>query len=208
MFPFIIKLIHKLETGTKKIFGLILLVFIMLFVQSLYVSPDIFGLEPGYVFHILPLYKVIEFSFGCLAGALFLQEKKTMCDSKIGNPIVALLIYVLYIVALFACKDYWSRPIFLSLSTLLIIVSACSYGFMNKFFSSKIFKMISSVSFEFYLIHHVVVIYYGIYIGKLFDSSKVPFYVNVIIMFVVSLILSIIYSYLKKKVISLFKKNN
>lgn len=205
IFPFIIKIIKKIDDNVKILFTMISTILLIVLFQTIYISFNFY--ESGYILHIFPLYKVVEFFVGCLAGILFLKNKDKILSVNIKNSLAVIISICLYIFVIILCDKLWIRGIFLifELFFIIILASSSSNYVINKLISNRVIKYLGGISFEFYLIHHVVIIFYGNYLSYFFRNFD--WYIDVLVMFFISFIFSLLYRILYNFIIKLLKKN-
>lgn len=161
--------------------------------------------ESYYYCYIFPPYRAVWFFIGCIAGAIFLRNRDYLKSSIFGNDGTCIVAVLLYGLSVFFCNSSWNSAIYLIPTVFLIFIIACCSKNMEKLFSCRIIKWLSNFSFEFYLIHHVVVIYYAFIMGYIRSNFGGMWLTDVVIIFVFSIALSVLFSKTDKLVYGLLK---
>lgn len=114
--------------------------------------------------YISPFFRIIDFSIGILAGIFIVYTKKLIKDNKNINIFVFSILEILSIlIFLIAYKNRFSVDKFFRFGIywipfllIIVIVFAFERGIISKIISNKGMIFLASISFEFFLIHNVV----------------------------------------------------
>ncbi len=202
LFPLFLIIVHKIESK-QMLMQTVFVLFIALAVFHTWsASSNCF--DAGYYLYIFPPYRAYVFFLGCLSGAYFLKTKSFDKVTN-SNAYAGIAIILSYVVAVFLCNGSWSSAIYLPIEMLLIYLLASQPSRMECLYSNKPLKLLSSVSFDFYLVHHVVVLFWSRYCWNLFGERTPAWGEHIIYMFIISLGISFFLHYLISKFISLKK---
>lgn len=185
-FPWIDRCIRKIKDAASIIF---VMAGIFVLADLLYVLCSRWDVgQMGYLFYIFPPYTVIIFGLGCLAGRLYVLLGNS-CQTK---PYAAAVSLLLWIAVVFVCGNNWDKFFYILFDLgLVVLFAGCKER--RVWYENRVLAYLSSISFEFYLIHHVVVRYYGVYKGMLFREKEIPYLLDEGMMFIASIVLSSVY---------------
>ena len=91
LFPCLLMFLRRMESIEKSIFLLLTLFFSILFLQSIFKDGNYFSYR--YIFHVSPIFKFIEFSFGALTGMIFIKVKSECDNSQNLKKSITILLY-------------------------------------------------------------------------------------------------------------------
>ena len=149
--PLLIKLTNKLKCGLS----FVILSMIMLFIEfiTIHYSDTVFYLS----IHSNPFVCSLKFFLGMISCKFFLKIlSKEIEISKFLFTLIELLALLLFVLIIIFGKDYLYRGVYAILDCLLIIVISFEKGFVSKALSNRAFLWFSSIQFEFYLMHMLV----------------------------------------------------
>lgn len=163
--------------------------------------------------HVSPIIRSLEFFMGLLICPLFIyaqrQINKLKDDKKHSAALIAVFtaieIAVLSLVVLLSLKknQIWLRAEFVILFCLVVFIFAFDGGLCSKIFGSKPFLFLSSIQFEFYILHQAVIKMLGRPIARLLHSWQF----ESVALAAIILILALLYNrFLSKKCTRLMKK--
>lgn len=178
-----------LRMSTKKMFALVMILGLVE-TSSLLLEKLGLGDYNGYLYYIFPCYCLLLFILGMFLCHAYKYVKQNAIF--ISNRKLAFFVLLCWLIYIFICDIRWTRFTFLFIESLLLICFAMLPNNNREGVASKVIRFLSSISFDFYLIHHVVIIYYGYYRG-LFLSMTLPYYIDVLIMLTISLIIAIVW---------------
>lgn len=156
MFPLIISLNFKF----KKIFTYVLILSLLIPI-GIYLSSDNLVHR---VFYINPFFRIIDFLLGILLYEIYKQNYfEKLIKKKISATFLEILSICLFIVFFifhnhiskgyrFSCY-YWIPMM------LIILVFAYQAGYISTFLSNKVFVFLGEISFGFYMIHQLSIIF-------------------------------------------------
>ena len=162
--------------------------------------PELFE---NYTIHVSPIVRVLEYWLGILMVPVYIKVKKYMALKRPNIYLYSILeaaIFLLCTVLIFTMENIFLKVWFVLIFCVLIFVFSFDYGYISKFFGNKVFKFLSSVQFEFFMIHQVIINitknYFEFYST---ENLWLSILYNVILFFVV-IMLSVLY----KKYISVY----
>lgn len=191
LFPVMLRLIRKIRFIGSYVILLCTLLLVMNFFQTIYINMG--GWKPDYVFHICPIYKSTEFFAGCLIGVICKEKIDEIKQRYCRNSFPTYFILIFYFSAVILCNTLWLRAMFVAIAALLLFVLACENGGLSRLFSCSMIRRIGAFSFEFYLIHHVVIVFYSRYGWSLPRPVNAGWIYDFGLMFIISIILSLLY---------------
>lgn len=114
--------------------------------------------------YISPFFRIIDFSIGILSGILVSYIKKAYNNKKlnvIAFSIMEILCIIIFIIAYknrFIVDKFFRFGIYyIPILTIIVIVFSFDRGIISKIISNKVMMYFASISFEFFLIHNVVI---------------------------------------------------
>ena len=194
LFPFVAKfLIHLNFKSIKMALILISLIFLVDLVITGRVNP---AQDLNMVIYHSPITHFVEFLIGMLVFLIYDQRKYIYSLNKFTWTIlelVALRSVFLYAYFIPLIKEQYKWSIlFLPSMVLLLVIFSLERGYASKFFSLSIFQRFSAISYEFYMIHGLVILYFL----KLIEGITLTPLALFTIIFLLTLTLSIILHYL------------
>lgn len=156
-----------------------------------------------WLFYINPVFRSIDFCLGMLLGRILIESKNITFKNinytslEIGLVLILILMYTFarYVPQAFRWGVYYT-PILI----LIIAIFSKESGRLSKFLGNKIFMKLSTVSFEFFMIHQLVITH----ISKYFTTYTGE---CLIVILLLSLLIAIIIKYLFKHLLSPKKDN-
>lgn len=149
-------LISKLKKINYNISFLILILFIELILAL--VVPNIIQ-DYNYVLYISPYVRVLDFFIGMIIAKLYIEgdcEKKRNYNA--WEFITIILFGVSYISSFILPSQFTRGLIYLPVFSLGIYYMAFEKGIISKFLCNDIFQKIARISFEFYMVHELILI--------------------------------------------------
>ena len=155
-------------------------------------------------FHTSPIIRCIEFFIGMMmVRAYFKLKDSKQINTSIIMSILELLISILYTILIIKMEGKWLRGYFLITACILVFVYSFNSGLISKILSMNIFSLFENIQMEFYILHQAVIKILALKVAILSKSVII----QSIILFFITVLLSIIYYHLlKKKMTSLFEK--
>lgn len=154
-----------------------------------------------WLFYVFPVFRFIDFFFGIILAITFIKFKDIQLNSKIFSilEVVSILLLVIafyYFPHIHPTLRLWGY--YLPFMALIIWIFAFQKGIISKLLSNKLLIYLGEISFSFYMIHQLIIIY----LTKVTLISQSP------VMFViVALLLSIIASHIIYKYYEIPLKN-
>ena len=186
MTPF---LFSVLLYSKNKIISIILTLITLLFLGMFFVPVK----YHHSIFYINPFVRILDFILGILIFLLFKRIKTIEIPKWHMNCLefCSIIIFILFFIYhnniphVYRFSIYYWIPI-----SLIILIFSFEKGIVSKTLSNKIILYLGEISFGFYMIHQLVIRYYVIIINKIgFQESFIN---NTVIIFIITLILSII----------------
>lgn len=141
-----------------------------------------------------PIYRILDFILGMLTARMFLEKQINIKNYNLYEVGILVIFVAMYFISFFrgtACSYY----------SLLFIVAlyVFSYekGIVSKILSSEILQNIARISFEFYMIHELILIIFR----KVFNSLNYHWLIKNIIICIPAFIISLIIARLMNKYI-------
>lgn len=182
------KIINKIHYNKIKYF-ILLIYLIQLILVILWMNSKL----KHWFFYINPFFRSLDFLIGMLLGKIIKNNDKNNKDKKYSYLelfVVSIFIFLYclgrYLPIVFRYGVYYS-PILI----LILYVFYFEKGIFSKVLSNKLFNKLATISFEFYMIHQLIIFKVGGYIN------------NDILAIFISLILSLVLAIMIKKVIEL-----
>lgn len=159
MTPIILTIIRKLKTTLNISLMIIMIVLVKILFESIWIQ--YINWENGFMFHVFPLYKITEYSLGCLLGFIFINIQKNIenANMKILSAFQILSIMFYFLAVLIGYKSNWNRCIYIPFVLLFIFTIAINSGFIYKLLSNKISLHFSTISLELFMFHQIILNY-------------------------------------------------
>lgn len=184
------------------------IIIFILFVQNLIVF-----INNKYMYnidlYINPFFRILDFIIGMLISKQMMQNVKRQQEIKLYTILelsIILLFIVMYIISIFINENlvYYS-PIYI----LLIYIYSYQKGIVSRLLSSDILQKIAEFSFEFYMVHELIIIL----LKKVLNKLQYGGFINNVIICIPAFIISImlakaINKYITKRNLMNFKLNN
>lgn len=145
-----------------------------------------------WLFYINPLFRSIDFLIGMILCRIFMEYK----NNKIYNisytfiEISLLVIFgMVYYLARYVPKALRWGVYYTPIVVLIILIFAKEEGIISKFLGNDFFMKLASISFEFYMVHQIVITN----LSKYFIENQL---IGIFIMLFTSLILSIVINHI------------
>ncbi|MBR0414974.1 MAG: acyltransferase [Clostridia bacterium] len=168
----------------------------------LIVAKNVLQLEQYYTY-VFPIFRAFEFFAGMVLAEIFLVRQQIKCSKKTSTILETLILLAFaaeYIIIKFALPAFgdsgYIEAVRLCLMCLLIYVFSFENGYISKAISNKFFLGFASISFEVYLIHQPLQNILGTGLNQLGLKNIVG---------IVTLVLSVVFAYLWKKVFSIIQ---
>ncbi|MDQ0194432.1 acyltransferase family protein [Paenibacillus wynnii] len=188
IFPFILYLFgNKIIKNMKKTSAILIFSWILLFSLQLLLPQEKENTLFVWLLNIFPAMRSFEFIIGIVLGLLFLKlsKKNSIFTFKVANileigclAVLAVLLFISKSLPLPNLKGLYFTPIW----TLIIFVFAYNKGVISKIISHKYFVYLGQISFSFYMIHLLVLLYM-----RNVTTGPVPSY---IVSLIITLVLS------------------
>ncbi|WP_051348640.1 acyltransferase family protein [Peribacillus kribbensis] len=139
--------------------------------------------------HIFPAARLYEFGIGVFMGIVFWGiNRNWFSKSKYLYSLLEFLAVAILLVMMLCSSNLSSTVVrgvyYIPVCSLIIFVFAFQKGILSEFLANKIFIYLGEISFSFYMIHQLVIRYFG---NFALDSS-----VKLLMCFTISLVLSIV----------------
>ena len=202
-FPLLLRMLKKLDTVKRALFSLIV-VFVMQ-VCIARISLTVFGISDTghyYLTYVCPLFRIFDFTCGCLLGVVFTKlptTPKSMLHYTAWEVLAVFAVGITQFVALNNIAFVWGRfsMIFLPACCVAILVFAIGGGYISKVFNAKTVKFFAGLTPFFFLIHKRIITAVGVFLGTLGKGEQK--YLVAIISFSVTVLLAYLYDTLAKK---------
>lgn len=201
VFPWILTNIKKYKSVKQayKTFIIVLIIQILIAFLSSFLEVSFSDGFAKYLTYICPLFRLGDFIIGCNLGYIFLNRKTDKMNAGILKftaleffTIVAVIIsQVVYVKNFSFLGSEWFKYSLLYIPTSIsaIYLFALSKGLLTKMLTNKITIYIGNLSAYTFLLHTVVIRYTSTYISPFINSHTL----NVVIYFVITVILAVIY---------------
>lgn len=178
------------KINNKLIYSLII-IWLFQFVVT-YIFKGLDYEKTQWLFYINPFFRSLNFLMGMILAKLFKQSKSRLQYGNINTTryefgIIAIFL-IIYPLSIFIPRAFIWSVYYSPFLILLIFIFSFERGYVSKLLSKKIFLNLANISFEFYMVHQLVLIWIG---GKL-KSNK-------IYIIIVSLILSLVFAKILNK---------
>lgn len=203
-FPLLLRLLRKLNTVKVAFFSLIAVFVLQVSIAMISIKFFLInGSDYYYLTYVCPLFRIFDFTCGCLLAVVFSQlptVRKSMVQHTVLELLAVFAVGITQFIALRTNLYSWSRlgMMFLPASCLSILVFSIGGGYISKIFSSRIIKFFASLTPFIFLIHHRIIDAVRALL-KIFELSKQK-YLVALISFVVTLLLSYLYASLTKRI--------
>ena len=207
MFPWLLSLLRRISK-TKSAILAFLAVWIIEIGLSLGVS--CFGSDDAaqwfslrWLTYIFPLFRLLDFTAGALFGFLFLHRKEYSAPSLVQRLFATCAEILLVFSMILLCRLYPSvsqsfryAVIFILPSVLLIYLLACRTGYISLALSRKPFQIVGALSAFAFLLHHLVIRFFGSWLRTTMPTMK--WYVSVMLILTVTILLSAAWDQLQR----------
>lgn len=141
----------------------------------------------GYIIHVNPFIRALEYFIGMMIGVLFLQiykiyERRSsgkQIESQIVMTILELVSVGGYIYVVLQKDAVWMRGTFALAACIPIFVLAFDGGLISKILGSKPFLLFGTIQFEFYILHQSMINltqkYVQPYVGNIWIRALIAF---------------------------------
>ncbi|MGL4873708.1 MAG: acyltransferase family protein [Clostridium sp.] len=152
-----------------------------------------------WLFYINPIFRSIDFFIGMILSRILIECKNYSTYNinytfiEIGLVIVFIIIYLVarYVPQAFRWGVYYT-PIIIA----IITVFAKERGNISKFLGNIFFEKLATISFEFYMVHQIIIIK----LSKYFSENQVlGILVMLILSIIVSIFIKLIFNYIRNK---------
>ncbi|CDH03048.1 acyltransferase family protein [Xenorhabdus bovienii] len=193
-FPFFVSIFSKLNTSTKYLLLIIFIIiiwsipFLSYFIPKENVLP--WNHKPAYSYwlvYIFPATRLFEFLCGVLVCLLFKDKKLLVINVKLS----LMFVIVFYFISLNISYLYTYASINI-IPCLMIILSFAHNDSKQKntILSNRFFIFLGEISFSFYLVHRMVIMYTPDKLIYLIDIYNIPIISIIILWFSLSILLS------------------
>lgn len=157
--PIILNLIKSLKTTFNIILFLGIIILIKILFETFWIQ--YINWESGFMFHVFPIYKLTEYTLGCLLGTIFINSQKQIetQSTKIINIMQISSIIFYSIAVLIGDKANWYRCLYIPFAIFLIYSIAIEKGTLYKFLANKILLHFSSIGLELFMLHQLILNY-------------------------------------------------
>lgn len=148
-----------------------------------------------------PFFRVLDFSIGMLIAKSFIVHRNNKFDNKIFNNLevgIVIAFFVMYVVSLFNDNIEYGLSFYSPVFIVGIYVFAFEKGNISKWLSQDIFQKIASFSFEFYMVHELILIVFR----NIFVNFNIHWIIKCIVIAIPSFIISIILAILLNKYVT------
>ena len=196
-FPLLLRMLRKLDTAIGAFVSLIAVFFMQVFIAM--IGLRVFGINDSfhyYLTYVCPLFRIFDFTCGCLLAVVFLKlpmTYKSMLQHTVWEVLAVFAVGITQFIVLRNCIFLWGRfsMIFLPASCFAILVFAIGGGYISKLFSTKIVKFFANLTPFVFLIHKRVIDMVRTLLGT-FGLSEQK-YLVALIAFAVTLLLAYLY---------------
>ncbi len=198
LFPFIVGWIKKYP---KLMLFSLLIPIVWLFLD--YDNPN-----GRWLFYINPLFRVFDFLLGVFLHDLYQRNKDTVLKKSYFSLLEVMTVLMFFGFYLFRnlvpynfrWSLYYWIPMFV-----IIYVFSFQKGKISEFLSKKWFLFLGEISFAFYMVHQLIIVFLGILQNKIAFTTNG--YQLILVAFFVSLLVSaIIHVYIEKPINSYLRK--
>ena len=179
-------IIKKLKTinVVKPIF---LLITVWLFqILLAFIVPD-FIENYEWFFYISPYFRVLDFILGMILAKMYLKKNGDFI--KMYTLIEIAIIYVFfstYILSFILPREFTRGIIYAPVFLIGIYIIVQEKGIISKFLCNQIFQKIAKISFEFYMVHELILILFR----NIFSNLKYNYLIKITIIAIPSFIIS------------------
>lgn len=158
--PFLIMLIHKIaKTSTHLIvYGILIYMFTFTIV---FLGRD--NSNAHWLFYINPFFRIFDYILGLLCGvyvkSIVVKNKNSINFYTILEVLSLLAFGVAYYMYPFIQQTFTYGVYYLPFMVFITIIFGIQKGYISKILSNKFLVYLGGISFEFYMIHHLVIDY-------------------------------------------------
>ena len=175
----------------KVLISIVYLIVIYLFGIFLIVLNKYDNQYTKWFFYISPFYRIFDFSLGMISGILFKFLSQRFINYR--NILIfttleifaAILLYIGYINRFNESKYLRYGMYYIPFLIIIILVFSFENDILSKLLKNKLLIFLADISFEFFLVHNIVITRLSKYIG-----AKAPL-ITCIMSFIVSIIISL-----------------
>ena len=181
--PFIIKKLRKIKV-IKPIY-LLIIVWVFQILLALIV-PNLIA-DYGYFFYISPYFRILDFILGMVLAKIYMERNKDIIKNYTLIEIEIIVMFLCTYLLSFVLPTEFTRgiiyaPVFLS----GIYTISQEKGVISRFLCNKVFQKIAKISFEFYMVHELILILFR----NLFSSLQYNYLIKITIIAIPSFIIS------------------
>lgn len=192
--PFLIKYIKRINKSKFHLVGMGILVYFFLAI-SVYVGKDL--PNSHWLFYISPFFRTFDYAIGIMIG-IYMKTYTSKARSRLHYNSLEFVSILMFCIAYFfhpyIHRTFTYGVYYLPFVVFIVSIFSLQKGWLSKVLSNQFLVYLGGLSFEFYMIHQLV-IRYIVYVSGNW---------NPLITSVVALILSFIGAVLLKKVVAGF----
>lgn len=209
-FPFILHVLKKKAPNKKEVLVIISTIyFVQIIIGALfyYLFPNV-GIK--WIVYCFPLYRLGDFSIGCLLGYLFTitPDKISLLkkNSSMAEWIIVLLTILSWVIFYFTNETlewFTYTCLFLPFTAGLIVIFAKGKGIVSKVITNRITLSLAGISSSFFLIHRQMLYYVQSGLKQLFHieiNTRLNLVLFLAISFALTLLAVAIYRTIEKKI--------
>ena len=150
--------------------------------------------------YMSPYYRILDFILGMLVAKLFIENKDYASHKRLyygGCEVICILLFgCVYLLSFILPAQYTRGFIYTPIFLVSIYYFSLEKGVFKRFLSSEFFQLIAKYSFEFYMVHELILIFFR----KIFVDVECSYLVKLFLISFPALIVSSILAYIIKKI--------
>ncbi|MBC5624035.1 acyltransferase [Clostridium sp. NSJ-49] len=192
---FIIKKLSKVKV-IKPIYLLILVWLIQILLA--FIVPS-FVDDYGYFFYISPYFRILDFILGMILAKIYIERNKDVITNytlvEIG---IISIFFITYLLSFVLPTEFTKGIIYAPVFLMGIYIISQEKGIISKFLCNKVFQKIAKISFEFYMVHELILILFR----NLFSDFQYNYLIKITIIAIPSFIISYVIAIILNKFIT------
>ncbi len=142
----------------------------------------------GLVVHTFPPIRALDFFMGVEVCYLYGILKRKIKASSLTFSFIEICAGIIVVFLCVKYDEIWPRWLFTLIMCLVVFFFAFNKGIVSRIISTKLCSLFNRIQFEFYMIHQIVIVF----IGKQYLEGYMDFYLIMLIVFAISILLSIV----------------
>jgi len=156
--PLLFELTRKINEKKINIWFVIVIVYSFQFLIVFVGRDSTFN---NWLFYVNPFFSLLSYYIGILLGIIGIDKLKTYNGTVVKYTLLELLSIILFIIAYYLNpyinQSFRYEVYYLPFAAFIIYTFAIQKGYLSKFISNKLLVYLGNISFEFYIVHQLMI---------------------------------------------------